>query len=178
MHGLSFFIAPTLALFFIVRRGLRPQRIKPNGLWIYPSIITVLAVLALGHGQTPGVLAIAMFTVAVAAGGALGWFTAQHVELTLDEKTGTIMSQPTPFGSLLTAAVFAARFILEYLTGAGQSPAPHLHPSDTLVWLSDAGLMFVAARGLTRAWHMWIRTRPLLAQHKAAQAAINPPPGS
>ncbi|HXC55476.1 MAG TPA: hypothetical protein VNU97_09285 [Rhizomicrobium sp.] len=171
MHGLAPFIAPALALFLILRRGMRPTRIKPDRLWIYPGIITLLALAALSRGKLPGLEGIAIFVAAVLGGGALGWFTTQHVELTLDDKTGTIMSQPTPFGTLLTGAVFAARFILEYLVNGGPgggAPAALKH-GDLYVWLADAGLLFVAARGLTRAWHMWARTRPLLAQHKAAQ---------
>jgi hypothetical protein len=174
MHGLGPLLAPALALFFIVRRGLRPQRVKPGRLWVYPAVITVLAFLALGHGTAPGVEGIAIYAAALAIGAAFGWFTTQHVELTLDEATGTIMSKPTPFGTAITALVFAGRFAVDYFTTGGQGDgmkAMMQQHGASLVWIANAGLLFVAARGLARAAHMWIRIRPLLDQHKAATLA-------
>lgn len=176
MHDFAPFIAPALAMFLILRRGFTARRVRPGQLWTFPVLITVLATAALSQGKAPDLEALAIFAVALAAGAALGWFTTQHVELTLDEKSGTIMSQATPFGTLLTAAVFAGRFAIQYyLQGAPGTPVP-VHHADGLLRLADAGLLFVAARGLAQAWHMWIRTRPLIARHKAAQQAAPPPP--
>lgn len=166
------YIAPALALFFILRRGGKPRRVKPNGLWIYPIVITVLACLALSQGKAPALEAYVYFAVAIAAGGALGWFTTQHVELTLDQATGTIMSKPTQFGTYLTAAVFVLRFAAEFLVNGGPgggAPRVNGHQAGTLLWLADAGLLFVAARMLAQSAHMWLRIRPLLAEHKASQ---------
>ena len=137
MQNLAPFIAPALALFMIFRRGGKERRVKPNALWIYPLGISILAALALSRGRLPGLEAYLYFGIALAAGAALGWFTTQHVELTLDSKTGTIMSKPTQIG--------------------------------TLLWIADAGLIFVAARVMAQAAHMWLRIRPLLAEHKAFQ---------
>jgi hypothetical protein len=165
------FLPPGLALFIIIRRGLRPRRIKPYRLWTFPAIITFLALATIWRGKVPGVEALAIFAVAAASGAALGWFTAQHVELTLDPKTQTIMSKPTMFGTAVTAAVFAVRALADYWHGghgglSSMLPANIVH-SELFLWLTDAGLLFVAARGLTGASHMWIRTRPLLAQQPA-----------
>ncbi len=140
------------------------------------AILTILALLSLSKSGMPELLALGAYAVAIAGGLALGWFTTQHVELTLDPKSGTIMSKPTPFGSLLTAGVFAARFGIEYLVNGvpgGETPGGQVAPHHAahLLWLANAGLLFVAARMIGRAWHMWIRTRPLveqLAAHKAA----------
>lgn len=169
------FLFPALALFFILRRGLKPRRIKANSLWTFPIVLTILALLSLSKSGMPAPLAIGAYVVALAGGLALGWYTTQHLELTLDPKTGTIMSQQTTAGTLLTAAVFALRFGVEYLVeGApGGAGGGHVsaHHAAGLVWLSNAALLFVAARMLGRAWHLWIRTRPLLEQieqHKAA----------
>ena len=179
MKDLAPFIAPALALFFILRRGLKPRRIKPGGLWTFPVILTLLALLSLSRSGMPALLALGAYTIALAGGFALGWFTAQHVELTLDPETGTIMSKPTPFGSALTAAVFLARFAVEYVVNGtpGGPPGGHVAPQQaaSLVWLANAGLLFVAARMIGRAWHMWIRTRPLVAQLEQHKAAQSPP---
>ena len=174
MNQLAPYIAPALALFLIFRRGSKPRRVKVNSLWRYPIIISVLCVSTLLGKPFPGLLPLAMFAAAVPIGAAVGWFSARHVELTLDSTTGTIMSQPTTFGTLMTAGAFIARFAVEYLIKGGPgdgAPSPLLavhHPTNW-VGAADAFLLFVAARGLASAWHMWIRTRPLLEQHKAAQ---------
>lgn len=177
MRELAPLIGPALALFIIVRRGFKPRRVKANRLWVYPVLITAMAGLVLWRSGAPGVEAVAIYAAAVVLGGALGWFTTQHLELTLDDN-GTIMSKPTPIGTLLTAAVFVARFAAEfYMNGGAPRPGPNppnLHPTaqGLVLWLTNAGLLFVAARLIAQAWHMWLRTRPLLAQHAAAQ----PPP--
>jgi hypothetical protein len=174
MKELSPFLFPALALFVILRRGLKPRRIKANGLWTFPIILTILALLSLSKSGMPAPLALGAYVVALVGGLALGWYTTQHIELTLDPKTGTIMSQQTLAGTLLTAGVFALRFAVEYLvegTPGGAGGHVSAHHAAGLVWLSNAALLFVAARMLGRAWHLWIRTRPLLEQieqHKAA----------
>ncbi|MEI9888020.1 MAG: hypothetical protein WDN08_16255 [Rhizomicrobium sp.] len=177
MHQLAPFIAPALALYFILRRGGRERRVKPGRLWIYPLVIALLAVLALSRGQVPTLEAYIYFMIAIAAGGALGWFTTQHVELTLDPQTGTIVSKPTRFGTTLTAAVFVLRFAIEFAVNGGPNggppAAPRLAPhAGTLLWFADAGLLFVAARVLAQAAHMWLRIRPLLAEHEKLSLPI------
>jgi hypothetical protein len=178
MNQIGPYIAPVLALFLIFRRGSKPRRVKVNSLWRFPIIITVLCVATFAGKPMPGLLSLAMFAVAIPAGAAVGWFSAQHVELTLDSTTGTIMSKPTAFGTALTAAAFVARFAVEYLMKGGigngaPSPPFAIHYAPAWVGAADALLLFVAARGLASAWHMWIRTRPLLEQHKAAQLPVS-----
>jgi hypothetical protein len=176
MRELGPFIAPALALFFILRRGTKPRRIKPNALWTTPIILTVLALLSLSHSGMPAALSLGAYVIAIAGGFAFGWFSTQHAELSLDPATGTITSKPTPLGTLLTAAVFVARFAVEYLVKGtpGGPPMPHIAPQHaaSAIWLANAGLLFVAARMVGRAWHMWIRTRPLVAQLDAHRAQV------
>jgi hypothetical protein len=154
--------------------------VKPDSLWRYPIIIAVLAGLTLSRSHAPGLIAIGSYLVAAGAGGALGWFTAQHVELTLDPGTGTIMSKPTPVGTVITAAAFLLKFAIDfYMNGGPGNGAPNVHPfavrnAAGITVFANAMLLLAAARGLGGAWHMWIRTRPLvdqLASHKA-----EPPP--
>jgi len=178
MNEFGPFLFPALALFLILRRGLNPRRIKVNALWTFPVFLTILAVLSLSKSGMPAPLALGAYAIAIAAGFGLGWFTTKHTELTLDPKTGTIMSQQTVWGTLLTASVFVLRFGVEYLVEGvpGGGPSRHLSPhhASGLVWLADAGLLFVAARMIGRAWHLWIRTRPLLEQLKQHRLADSP----
>ncbi len=172
--GALTFMPPLLAFFIIVRRGLKPQRVKPNRLWVFPVVIALLVLLALSHGPFPDAVALAVYAGAAAAGGLLGWFTTRHIELTLDEATGTVMSQPTLFGTAMTASVFLARFVLDQAMGSGGQgggwKAIAVQHGASLALIANAGLLFVAARGLTRAWHMQVRIHPMLAAHKASKA--------
>jgi hypothetical protein len=174
MFSLSSILPTLLVVALIVRRGSKPRRVKVNSLWRYPAIITLLALFSLAGSAPPGLLAIAMYVIAIPAGAALGWFSAQHVELTLDDKTGTITSKPTVWGTAMTAGAFVARFLADtwMKTGSGALPGHH---GIAIAGAADAALIFVAARGLAGAYHMWIRTRPLLEQHKAAQITAKEP---
>ncbi|HTP77355.1 MAG TPA: hypothetical protein VMJ73_10290 [Rhizomicrobium sp.] len=167
-------LLPTLlVVWLIIRRGSKPRRVKLNSLFRFPAIVAVMALLSL-YGHAPkNVLAIAMYFAAAPAGAVLGWFSARHVELTLDDKTGTIMSQPSFWGTAMTAGAFIARSLADYvMKGAGGAlPAHH-----AIAGATDAALLFVAARGLASAYHMWVRTRPLLEQHRAAQIAAKETP--
>jgi hypothetical protein len=174
MSSLGSFLPPALALLIIVRRGSKPRRVKVGTLWRFPILISLLALVTLGGSAAPGILTLAMYVAGLGAGAAVGWFSAQHVELTLDSKTGTIMSKPTVFGTMMTAGAFVARFAVDYvmkggLDGDASTPAFAMRHATSIVGFTDALLLFVAARSLAGAWHMWIRTRPLLEQHKAAQ---------
>ncbi|MGZ5935959.1 MAG: hypothetical protein ACXWLK_01045 [Rhizomicrobium sp.] len=171
MFSLGSILPTLLVVALIVRRGSKPRRVKVNSLWRFPVIITLLALFSLVGSAPPGLLAIVMYVVAAPAGAALGWFSAQHVELTLDDKTGTIMSKPTVFGTALTAGAFVARFLADTLMKSGGGLIPG-HHAIVIAGAADAALIFVAARGLAGAYHMWIRTRPLMEQHKAAQIAV------
>jgi hypothetical protein len=119
MSSLGSFLPPALALLIIVRRGSKPRRVKATRLWRFPILISLLALVTLGGSGVPGVLPLAMYIVGLGAGAAVGWFSAQHVELTLDSKTGTIMSKPTVFGTMMTAGAFVARFAVDYVMKGG-----------------------------------------------------------
>jgi hypothetical protein len=167
------FLPPLLVFFLILRRGLKPRRIKHNRLWVYPGIITLLALVALSHEKTPNLVTLAVYAGAMFAGGALGWFTTRHIELTLDDKTGTVMSQPTLFGTVATASVFLARFVVDTLVGSlhGGWKTFAVQHGANLALITDAGLLLIAARGLAQAWHMEARIKPMLAAHKASQTS-------
>lgn len=177
------YLGPALALVFIFRRGFRPRRVKVNSLWRSPIIFCVLAFLSLSRSHAPGLLALSSYALAIVVGGALGWFTAQHVELTLEPHSGTIMSKPTPIGTSITAAAFILKFAIDfYMNGGPGNGAPQVHPlaiqhAAGINVFGNAMLLFAVARTVGSAAHMWIRTRPLveqLARHKASQ----PPAGS
>jgi hypothetical protein len=180
MPELSFFLPPALVLFMIIRRGTRPQRIKPNRLWVFPGLIALLACLAIANGKMPSLIGFAVYAAAIVAGAVLGWFTTQHIELTLDDATGTVMSQPSRLATIGTAAFFLARFALDYATGSqggGFWKTYLVAHGASLALITNAGLLFIAARGLSRAWHMLARINPMIEAHKASKTVIPGEPG-
>ncbi|MBL6852207.1 MAG: hypothetical protein ISS15_17240 [Alphaproteobacteria bacterium] len=181
------YLGPALALMFIFRRGLKPRRVKVNSLWRTPIIYGVLAFLTLSRSHAPSLVALSSYALATVAGGALGWFTAQHAELTLDKENGTIMSQPTRIGTAITAAAFILKFAIDfYMNGAPGNGAPNLHPfairhAAGINVFGNALLLLAVARTFGNTAHMWIRTRPLvelLAKHRANSTPPAPPPTS
>src|ERR1043165_103157 len=160
MSSLGSFLPPALALLILVRRGSKLRRggSKPRGgkvatLWRFPILISLLALVTLAGSTVPGILTLAMYVAGLGAGTAVGWFSAQHVELTLDSKTGTIMSKPTVFGTMMTAGAFIVRFAVDYvmkggLDGDARTPAFAMHHATSIVGFTDALLLFVAARSL------------------------------
>src|ERR1044071_10391051 len=84
MSSLGSFLPPALALLIIVRRGSKPRRVKVATLWRFPILISLLALVTLTGSTVPGILTLAMYVAGLGAGTAVGWFSAQHVELTLD----------------------------------------------------------------------------------------------
>ena len=181
MSELFPFLPTALVLYIIIRRGTRPQRVKPGRLWVFPALIAFLAFTAIGSGKTPTPAEITIYAGAVLAGGVFGWFTTQHVELTLDDKTGTVMSQPSKFATAATVAIFLARFLAGYVSGGHGSAAWKdflVAHGASLVLITNTGLLFIASRGLSRAWHMMARINPMIEAHRAAkiaQASATPP---
>ena len=165
MHGndAGFFLVPVLAIFLILRRGFRQSRVRPGGLFIYPLIICLLIAASFIHRPIPTPQIMAVLTAAALVGLALGWITTAHLQLSVDPKSGTILSKPTPIGTAITAAVFALRFGVDYMIRSGGGGAH----DPVLLAIANAGLLFVAGRLIGRAVHLWIRTRPLLAEHAA-----------
>jgi len=78
------------------------------------------------------------------------------------------MIVPTFWGTAMTAGAFVARSLADTAMKGVGAVLPGQHAL-TIAGATDAALLFVAARGLASAYHMWIRTRPLLEQHKATQ---------
>ena len=166
MHGneAAFFIAPLLAIFIILRRGFRQSRVRPGALFIYPLVICLLIAASFLHQKMPTPQVMTVLAAAALCGLALGWITTAHLQLSVDPKSGTILSKPTPIGTAITAAVFALRFAVDYMMHADAGGA-HAH-DPLLLAIANAGLMFVAGRLIGRSVHLWIRTRPLLAEAK------------
>jgi hypothetical protein len=166
-------IIPVLIFALIMRRGMKAQKVRLNAMWIRPAIILVLTVGTLVASPIPGLIAIAAFVAAAAIGAVIGYLRGRHLEFSIDTATGIITSKATQLGTILIGAVFALRFGLRYMfPRLAANPGGHLN-RDAIAW-SNGSLIFLSGMILAQVITVFIRTRPLLAQHAAAKVVSGP----
>lgn len=169
------YIVPLLVVALLARRLIRnvPQKVRIRRLFIAPVIAIAGAASLLAISPMPPLFWIVGYAIAVAAGAGIGFLTAHHQEFAIDPQTGAVTSKATPIGSILVVALFALRFGLKIVFPQLGGTAPQAHPSaDVLAW-TDAGILFSAGLVTTRALVTWLRTRPLITEHRAA--SLTPP---
>lgn len=163
------YIGPALVVVLLARRFLRaqkPQRIKPDRLWIQPAIVAVVMGLVLWTSPRPGLLGVALFTGALAIGLGLGYLRALHQKFSIEPETGNVMSQASPIGVIIFAAIFAIRFMLNTWMNQGASQGMGKPPSPEVLVYTDAMLCFAFGMVSATAWEVWRRTRPLVIEHR------------
>lgn len=170
------FLAPALILVLVARRFFRaqkPQRIRPNRLWIGPVIVALPMALVLWTAPRTDLLAVALFAVALAVGLGFGYLRALHQTFSIEPETGNVMSQASPIGMVIFIGIFALRYMLNSWMHQGTSPVAGKPPSPELLLYTDAMLFFAFGMVSATAWEVWRRTRPLVIEHRAS-AAANP----
>jgi hypothetical protein len=179
------YLVPLLIVAVVVLRLVRnkPRKVKPNRLFVTPAFVALATALTLSQMGWPSFLWIVADAFAAVAGAGVGYLSARHREFTLDPETGEIMSRATPIGTIIFAALFAARFGLKLafpgLNGA-QSYRPSAmaygHPAANAIGWTDAGLIFSTALLIATAATTWLRTRHLMEARRAQRAAKSAPP--
>ena len=158
------YIVPLLIAAIIVRRSLQARKVNTGRMWIRPVILLLLLGSALAEGPVPGVIAIAGFCAAAAAGVAFGAYMASHQHLTIDEKTGHISSRSSTIGTLLFLGLFAVRFGARLVFPDLAQPG---HAATQVTLAANGLLVFTVAVLITQTVSIWRRTQPLLAAHVA-----------
>jgi hypothetical protein len=153
---LGSFALPLVVFALILRRSLRPRKVRTTRMWLYPAILGAAALFTMANEPVPGLGAIAGFVGAAAGGAGLGYLRARHQQFALDPATGDVSSKATPLGTILIGAFFLIRFGLEYLTHARDIP----HALG-LQRATDAGLIFAFALMVAQRWEIWRRTNAL-----------------
>lgn len=156
------FIIPILILAMILRRNLRARNLKMERLWVYPTILTALAVLALTSEAPPGIVSLLAFVVALAVGGAIGWYRGRLTHITIYPKTHEFTSRASVAGTILIGAVFALRYGLRMATqGGGMAPAPlGLHVD--LAGITNGLMLFAVGMMAVQRVEMYLRCRKLI----------------
>jgi hypothetical protein len=171
------YLVPLLVVAILARRAFRaqaPKQIRPSRLWIGPIYIAVAMGLVLWSSPRPDVFGIVLFVVAAILGGIVGYFRALHQEFSIDPETGNVMSKASPIATILFIGLFLVRYALNWWMTGGKAPGALQAKSAQLMLYTDTMLFFAFAMVSVSAWEVWRRTRPLVVEHKAAQA-VTPP---
>jgi hypothetical protein len=185
------YIVPAVVVIIMARRLMnnKPRKVKTSRMFILPLVVAVATAATLYSSPLPGAQWLFVYAGALIAGGIVGFLSAHHQEFSLDYDTGEIMSKATPVGTILVAALFAARFGLKFLlpqingspydakSYAPDSPLPRIphHATGAILGWADAGIIFSAAMLIARAATTYLRAAPLIAEHKAHVAAKSGP---
>lgn len=180
------YVVPLLVIAVVALRLIRnkPRKVKPGRLFITPVFVALATAITLSQMGVPGLLWLVVDMVAATAGAGVGYLSARHREFALDSETGEIMGRATPIGTIIFAALFAARFGLKLafpeLNGAQSydRPMAHGHPAASAIGWTDAGLIFSTLLLFAAAATTWLRTRHLIEAQRAHRAAKTENSGS
>ena len=180
------YLGPLLIIALVAWRLIKnaPRKVNPNRLFIMPMVLALAVFFTLKQSPVPGLMWLLIFAAAGAVGAGVGYLNGRHREFTLDAESGEIMSRATPIGTIIFAALFAARFGLKLAfpqLNAGQAYGPQaaaVHPAVSVISWTEAGLVFSTAMIFATAFTTWFRTRHLVEQRRiqTAQTPHGPEP--
>ncbi|HEX4080970.1 MAG TPA: hypothetical protein VHX61_19065 [Rhizomicrobium sp.] len=170
-NALSPYFIPLLVAAFLVRRAMReqkPKRVRFTRLWLFPALLLLVTWTSLAREPAPGLLLIAAFLLAVAAGSAIGWYRVHTLEFSVDPESGKVSARATQLGALLIVGLIALRWGADLvLKKLGLNAGTNLmHATDAMLLLSTS--MYVA-----RSIHTWIRARALVAAHRTTSVTAS-----
>ena len=111
-----------IMLVLVLLKNRRKRVLKPQLLWIMPTIVVPLIGLGIwGSAQNPhmahapfGPDAWAVLAVGGVLGGVVGWYRGKTVTIER-EPNGVLMAQASPLGLILLVVLFAGRSLLRDL---------------------------------------------------------------
>jgi hypothetical protein len=160
------YLIPLVVIGIVILRNSRARRLRIERLWISPSIIMLMTILAFSANPAPGPAGVALDVAAVAVGGLLGWWRGRASTFTIDPQTHVITSKVSPWGMLLILGIFALRYLLRsVMDGAGAS-ALHITAAEA----TDSFLLLAVGVVSVQRIEWLIRARRMLAEAKAARA--------
>lgn len=154
-------IGLAIALPLILLRSRRPRTLRPQYMWIMPTILVPLLGLVLwATSMAPGTphapfdaLAWAILALGLVLGAAFGWWRGK---MTTIEKhaDGTLKAQASPIGLILVIAVMLGRRALSAFL------EPHAAEWGlNAVAVADAFLLFIVGMIVVQRIEMFIRAR-------------------
>ncbi|WP_296596496.1 CcdC protein domain-containing protein [Phenylobacterium sp.] len=160
------YLVPLIILGVVIVRNARARTLKIERLWISPTIIMVMAVLAFSHNPPPGPFGLALDMAAVALGALLGWWRGRASTFTVDPATHVVTSKVSPFGMLLILGIFGLRYLLR---GAISGETSVLHV--TAAEATDSFLLLAVGLVSAQRLEWWIRARRMIDEARRAGAS-------
>lgn len=160
-------IGPILVLAIVAWRLSRASRgrpVKPNRLWIRPTVLGLFLGLAFLHPAAITPLSIAIVLVAALAGVVLGYILACHQKLTIDPVSGAITSKMSPVGMVVFLGLIAVRYGVRMMVSGGEADVPGQAPSEAILLYTDAALVFAFGLVAAQAWEIWRRAKALIVE--------------
>ena len=150
-------LIPVIFIGLALLRGSQARNLVVERLWIMPVIIIAMIGLAISQTPPTGALGVVLDIVALAVGGALGWWRGRLTNITVDPQTHALTSKASAIGTIFILVVFGTRYALRMY--ASES-ARFLHAS--INDISDAVLLLAVGIVCVQRLEMWIRARRLL----------------
>jgi membrane protein CcdC involved in cytochrome C biogenesis len=158
------YIVPLIVAAIMIRRSMQARKVNTSRMWLRPVVLLFMLAGALAYAPMPGVIAIAAFLAAAAAGVALGVYMASHQHLTIDEETGHVSSRTSMIGTLLVLGLFAVRFGAKLVFPELANPG---HSHSMMTQAANGLLVFTVAVLIAQTMSVWRRTQPMIAAHAA-----------
>jgi hypothetical protein len=105
-------------------RMSREQRFGVVTMWIVPAIFAALAVSVMIIDRFTSVLDICLALLALAVGGAIGWYQGTHTTVRIDHAARAMFVKISPFGAAIFLSVLLMRMGIRASYGAPMPGAP------------------------------------------------------
>ena len=167
-------VVPVLVIVLVVVRvairSAKARNLKIELMWIRPAIFLAIGcALLIGLPPPFSPISVAAIVAALALGAALGWQRGRLIRIEVHPETHEINQKASPAALIFLVVLIALRYVARNL--AMQSLGS-FHLSFNLI--TDTLGLFAVAMVVTQSAEMWTRARRLLAEARAARAAIQP----
>jgi hypothetical protein len=148
-----------------MRRMGRARPLKLELLWVTPAILIAMGVLVV-FAQPPQGIAALYVAIALAVGGAFGWWRGKLMHISVDPESHALSVRTSAAGMVFLVALIAVRFGLR---GAAVSEASALHLS--IVLISEVFMAFAVGLMVVQRVEMYLRASRLFNAARAAKAS-------
>lgn len=159
-HLIPLLVLPVV-LVLVVLKNRKPRELRPDRLWIIPTIVTALILFGMwGVTMNPNVAHSAfgpaewaMLATGLALGCVAGWWRGKTITIER-EPDGRLMARASPLGVIILLGIFAGRRGLEALL-ADHAAQWHLN----VLALTDAFMLLAVGLIVFQRVEIFIRAR-------------------
>ena len=149
-----------LVLIIRIRRMNKERPLDLRRIWILPVLICALAYMTFAS-MPPDRQTMTWATLALVAGGALGWLRGKTIAIHRDPATGQLMQKPSIVGVVLVLAILAVKYGLR--TYMGVDPAhTGTKPDPAIMMFTDILIAFAVGLLVATQAELTLRARRLI----------------